>query len=80
MYHIVIGLCQKFLTRVGSIFLARGWVGSVSHLWFEFGFGKFCLKMSNFSIFFSLGQKNIFGLGQKVPGSKVGRRLTAGQK
>jgi len=25
-------------------------LGQVSHLWFGFGFGKFALKMSNFSI------------------------------
>jgi len=35
------GLGQKFLTRVG--------LGQVSHLWF--GFGKFPLKITNFSIF-----------------------------
>jgi len=31
--------------------------GRVSHLWFGFEFGKFPLKMSNFSIFFTSGQK-----------------------
>jgi len=43
------------------------WLGSgrVSHLWF--GFGKFPLKTSNFSIYFSSGQK--------VPGSKAGWSL-----
>jgi len=47
--------------------------GQVSHPWF--GFGKFPLKKSNFSIF-SLGvKKNIFRLGQKVPQSKAGRPL-----
>jgi len=49
--------------------------GRVSHLWFGFEFGKFPLKMSNFSIFFPSGQKNLFGLGTKVPGSKAGRPL-----
>jgi len=34
-------------------------LGWVSHLWFGFEFGKFALKMSNFSIFFALGQKKI---------------------
>jgi len=41
----------------------------VSHLWFGFEFGKFPLKTSNF---FPLGKKNLFGSGQKVPGSKAG--------
>jgi len=38
-------------------------------------FGKFPLKMSNFSIFFPSDQKNRFGSGRKVPGSKPGRPL-----
>jgi len=56
--------------RVGSgqFFVARVWLGWVSHLWFEFGFGKFPLKMSNFNFF-------PFGLARKVPGSKAGRPL-----
>jgi len=46
-----------------------------------FGFGKFPLKISNFSILFPLGQKNLLGLGQKVPGPiQVGLLFTAGQK
>jgi len=49
--------------------------GQVSHLWFGFEFQKFPLKMSNFSIFFLLGQKNCFRSGQKVLGSKPGRPL-----
>jgi len=44
------------LGLVGPIFCG---LGRVSHLWFEFGFGKFSLKMSNFSIF-PLDQKNLF--------------------
>jgi len=45
--------------QVGSIFSVSGWVGlgRVSHLWFGFEFGKFPLKMSNFSIFFPSGKK-----------------------
>jgi len=31
--------------------------GRVSHLWFGFEFGKFPLKMLNFSVFFPSGQK-----------------------
>jgi len=50
---------QKILIciRSGKFFVAR--VGSVraSHLWFEFEFGKFPLKKSNFSIFYPSGQK-----------------------
>jgi len=45
---------QNFLTRVGSIFYGSGWV---SHLCFGLEFGKFQLKMSNFSNFFPAGQK-----------------------
>jgi len=67
------GLGQIFLTRIGP-----GWVnflllglGRVSHFWF--GFAKFPLKISNFLNFFTSSQKNLIGLGQKVPGSdKVG--------
>jgi len=53
---------QKFLTwvRLGQFFCGSG---RVSHFLFGFDFGKFPLKMSNFSIF-------PFRLGQKVPGSK----------
>jgi len=39
--------------------------GLVSHLWFWFG--KFILKIQNFSIFCTSDQKNIIGMGQKVP-------------
>jgi len=46
---------QNFLTQVGSIW---------------FGFVKFPLKMSNFSIFSPSDQRNLFESGQKVPGSK----------
>jgi len=55
--------------------VARVGLGCVSHLWFGFEFGKFPLKMSNFSIFFPSDQKNLFGSGQKVTGSKVGQPL-----
>jgi len=43
----------------------------VSHLWFGSEFGKFSLKMSNFSIFFPSDQKNLFGSGRKVLRSKA---------
>jgi len=66
-WWLVMGPGQKFLTRVGS--------GRVSHLWFGLEFGKFPLKTSNFSIFYPSGQKNCFGSGRKVPGSKPGRPL-----
>jgi len=53
----------------GSKIFDPGWVnflwlgsGRVSHLWFGLEFGKFPLKMSNFSIFFPSGQKNCFRL------------------
>jgi len=50
-------------------------LGRVSHLGFTFGLGKFPLKMSNFSVFSLQVKKNLFGLGQKVPGSKLGQPL-----
>jgi len=65
---------QKILTRVGSNFLALG-LGRVSHLWFGYGFGKFPLKMSNFSSFCPSGQKKVIGLGQKVPGPEPSQPL-----
>jgi len=77
---VVMGPGQKILTRVGSgqFFVARVGPVRVSHLLFGFEFGKFPIKMSNFSIFFPSDQKkqkNIFGSGQKVPGSKASRPL-----
>jgi len=42
--------------------------GQVCHLWFGF-------EASNFSIFSPFVKKNLFGLGQKVPGSKAGQPL-----
>jgi len=47
----------------------RVWFG---HLWFGFGIRNFPLKIPIFSIFFTSGQKNLCGLGQKVPRSKMG--------
>jgi len=49
--------------------------GQVSHLWFGSGFGKFPLKIPNFSIYSPPGQKNLFGMGQKVLRSKTGQLL-----
>jgi len=54
---IVIGPGQIFLTQFRSIFCGSGQSGQVSLLWLEFGFKKFPLKTSNFSTFFSSGQK-----------------------
>jgi len=68
------GSGQKFLTRIGSIFCSSS---QVSHLWL--GFGKFPLKMSNFSIFSLRIKKNLYRLGQKVPGSKAGQPLIYGE-
>jgi len=42
----------------GSVFVSQ-----VRHLWFGFEFGKFPLKMANFSIFFFLGQKKSLWVG-----------------
>jgi len=41
---------------------------------------KITLKNVKFFNFFPWGQKNLFGLGQKVPGSKDGLLFTVGQK
>jgi len=52
---------------VGSIFCGSG---QVSHLWF--GFGKFPLKMSIFSIFFPSDQKKSLQVGSKSTWVKGG--------
>jgi len=39
--------------------------GRVSHLWLGFEFGKFPLKMANFSIFFPLDQKKYLLVGSE---------------
>jgi len=55
-------------------------LGRVSHLLFGVDFEKFALKTSNFSIFFSSGQKKSRRV-QKYPGQRrVGLLFTAGQK
>jgi len=66
----VMGPGQNFLTwiRSGQYFIA--WVGSAI---FGLGFGKFPLKISNFSIFFFCVKKY---LGQR----RVGLLFTVGQK
>jgi len=74
-FTIVMGPGQKILC-LGS--------GRVSHLWFGFKFGKFPLKMSNFSIFSLRVKINIFGSGRKVPGSasyllRIKSKLGSGQ-
>jgi len=50
------------------------WLGSgrVSHLWFGLEFGKFPLKMSNFSIFFPSGQKKLLRIGSESTRVKAG--------
>jgi len=65
---------KYFFTQNGSgqFFVARVEWGTDGHL--QFGFGKFPLKIQKFSIFF-LWSKNLFGSGQKVPGSKMGQPL-----
>jgi len=65
---MVMGPGENFWLGLGQFFVAR-----VSHLWF--GFGKFPLKMLNLSIFSLCVKKNLFGSGQKVPGSTVSRPL-----
>jgi len=71
---VVMGPGQKFLTQLGRVkFLLLG-SGRVSHLWFGYGFGKFPLEMSNFSIFGPSGQKKCHRVGSKST------RVSAGQK
>jgi len=60
--QLVMGLGQDFLTQVGSDQFFVAWVG-LGHLWFGFEFGKFPLKMSNFSIFFPSDQKKSLRAG-----------------
>jgi len=62
---------QNILTRGGS---GQFFVAQVMSAIYGLGLNleNFPLKMSNFSIFFHSSQKNLFGLGQKVPGSKAG--------
>jgi len=78
MCGLVMGLGQKFLTWVGSdqFFVAQVGSGQVSYLWFKFEFGKFPLKMSNFSSPF--GSKKSLWVGSKS--TRVGLLFTAGQK
>jgi len=61
--------------------------GQISHLWLHFGFGKFPLKMSNFSFFIPSGQKNLsrskagqplFYCGSKVSSGRVRAHLYCG--
>jgi len=56
---------------VGSIFCGSGWV---RHLWFGFDFGKFPLKMSNFSIFPFRSKKSLW-VGSKY--TRVKGRLAS---
>jgi len=53
----------------GSKIFDPGWV---SHLWYVFGFENFPLKIPTVC---SLGQKNLIGSGQKVPGSRPSQPL-----
>jgi len=63
--------CNKSSDGPGQFIVAQVGSGQVSHLWFGY---------DNFLNFFPWGQKNLFGLGQKVPGSKDGLLFTVGQK
>jgi len=71
------GQGQKFLTQVrpDQFFVLR--LDRVGPVIYGLGLNleNFPLKTSNFSIFFPLDKKNIFGLGHKVAGSKGGRPL-----
>jgi len=68
---MVMGLGQFLLFRSGRF----------SHFWFEFGFGKFPLKIPNFSILL-FGSKNIsLGRVKRYPGQRrVSLLFTASQR
>jgi len=63
----------------GKIFSGSG---QVNHLWFEFGFGKYPLKISNFAIFLPSNQKIISSVQvKKYSGLRqIDTLFTAGQK
>jgi len=64
---------KKFWPTSGQFLLLRSGrvgLGWVSHLWFGVGFGKFPLKIPNFSIFSPLDKKNTsLGWVKKYPAS-----------
>jgi len=72
---VVMGPGQKFLTRVGSgqFFVALVGSGQPFMVWVRIW--KISPKNVKFFNFFPSGQKNCFGSGRKVPGSKPGRPL-----
>jgi len=80
--EIVMGPGQKVLTRVmDQFFVAQVGLGWVSHLWYGFGFGKFPLKIPNFSIFSFWIKKISSGRVQKYLGQRrVSLLFTASQK
>jgi len=70
------GLGQKFLTRVRSGRVNFLWLGSGQPFTVWVWNWKISPKNVKFFNFFPLSQKkNLFGLGRKVPGLKVGRPL-----
>jgi len=60
----------------------RVWSGLVGSAIYGLGLNleNFPRKCQIFQFFSLQVEKNLFGLGQKVPGSKAGQHLTAGQK
>jgi len=78
IFYYMFGSGQKILTRVrsGQFFVAQA--GSAIHI---LGLGlEISPKKVKFFSFFPSGKKNLFGLGQKVPGSKAVLLFTAVQK
>jgi len=72
MLFLVIGPGQKFLTRVGSIFVARVGSGQVSHLWFGFRIWKISPKNVKFFNFFPFGSKKLLRVGLESTRIKAG--------
>jgi len=67
---VVMGLHRKVLTLVGSIFCCWGRVRSAI---FGLGLENFPKKSKNFQCFSHWIKKDLFGTGQKEPGSKTGQ-------
>jgi len=63
--EVVMGLGQKNLTWLGSIFISSS---RVSHLWFGFGLGKFPPKNVKFFNFFLFGSKKISSKSTELTG------------
>jgi len=69
---LVMGPGKKFLIQVRSIFCSSGWIRSAIY---GLGLENSPFKCQIFQFFALWVKKNLFGLGQKVPGSEAGQPL-----